>query len=140
MLIESEFEPNGDLGLTAYTFETTERRALETVLERSGVQPMGSTAPPDAAGRPAQRYTVPSNRISRFSASVGGSFSPDGQFQPTGGGRENFACERIAGLTGMGGGCQTIQADDIAAARVACAMLARARQWFGGIPRRGHCP
>lgn len=139
MLIEPEMRANGDLVLTAYTFDASERDSLEVVLLRAGVPPLGSVAPPDSTGRPATRYIVPSNRVSSFGATIGGEFSPMG-FQPRGGGRNTFACQRIAGLTGLGGTCESFQADDMAAARVTCALLARELQWFGGVPRPGPCP
>jgi hypothetical protein len=139
MLIYSELELNGDLALTAYTHDSNELRALRKVLERAGVYASGSGAPPDAANRPATKYVVPKNLIRAFGSKIGGRFSPNGAFQPGPGGRRSFACERVQ-LTGVGGECQTLHADDIAAARVACAFLARNLQWFGGIPRPGRCP
>lgn len=139
MLIDSAIETSGDLVLTAYTFDMKELQSLETVLTRAGVNPVGASAPPDGANRPAQRYVVPAKLIRHFGSKIGGTFLPTGAFQPLPGGPQSFACERVQ-LTGLGGGCQTLQADDLAAARVACALIARSVQWFGGIPRRGHCP
>jgi hypothetical protein len=139
MLIDYEFQANGDLILTAYTFDSSELRALERVLKRAGVYASGISAPADSTNRPATKYSVPKNLVRAFALKIGGHFSRTGVFQPQAGGKRPFACERVD-LTGIGGECRTLHADDMAAARVACAILAKKLQWFGGIPRAGSCP
>jgi hypothetical protein len=139
MLVDSELESSGDLALTAYTVDPSELRALEKVLERAGVYASGTSAPPDAANRPATKYVVPKKLIRALGLKIGGRFSQSGEFQPRPGGKRPFACERVD-LIGVSGDCRTLHADDMAAARVQCALLARNLQWFGGIPRNGRCP
>lgn len=139
MLIESDVDRSGSLVLTAYSFDRAEFRAVEETLLEIGVQPIATASPPDSAGRMAQTYVVPQGSIGALGNRIGGVFSPAGTFQAAPGGPRRFACEQIS-LKGLAGRCKSIQAVDLAAARVACALLARNSGWFGGVPRPGNCP
>src|SRR3972149_5022273 len=136
MLILTRAEASGDLRLTAYTFDALEFRDLERTLDRAGIRPRGKDVPKDQNGRDGRVYKVPSRFIIALGSLLYGSFFRDGQFAQTHRGPNQFACEET-GLQGIGQRCETISADDLAAARVVCALLARAKGWFGGVPRPG---
>ena len=140
MLIETRFIGTGDLELNAYTYSTDEFASLETVLRIAGSSSEFVRLRPDRGGREGRRYGVSAPEVPRLESVLEGAFRTDGVFAPAtvAPGRQ-FACREIT-LGGTGRGCANLIAPDTAVARVKCALIARANNWFGGVPNPGTCP
>jgi hypothetical protein len=139
MLVVSETDPNGDLILTAYSFDPKELQSLAQVTGRAGASAQGVPVPRDSHGRDGLRYTVPKQFVAKLGEIIGGTFAANGAFERVSGPGDSYACEEIR-LHGRSGDCQTIRAVDMPAARSQCGLVARSRGWFGGVPRPGSCP
>jgi hypothetical protein len=140
MLIETRFVGTGDLELNAYTHSADEFKSLEIVLKKAGSSSEFQSLPPGSGGREGRRYVATAPEVSRLESVLEGQFQTNGVFAPaTAAPGQRFACREI-NLGGTGPGCANLTAPDTTVARVKCALIARANNWFGGVPNPGTCP
>jgi hypothetical protein len=138
MLIDSGFLSSGDLELKAYTFDIKEFTALESTLSQAGIGPLYRHLPNDRSNREARAYLVPRSEISNLEALLHGSFKSSG-FLPSVDGGQSYRCKEVD-LSGHGRGCEDITAPNKSVAQTKCALIARKKNWFGGVPSPGQCP
>jgi hypothetical protein len=138
MLIYTRFLTSGDLQMDAYTYSLEEFEAVENTLTAAGVAPTYQQLPRDKAEREGRRYTAPSHRLHHLEAELEGSFLSTGEFVPAAGTGNNYACREIS-IGGQAKGCEDLVAPSDAVAQTKCALIARNKNWFGGVPGRGTC-
>jgi hypothetical protein len=139
MIIESRFLPSGALQMDVFTFDREEFSAIDHTLSLAGIQLSFQRLPNDSSNRMGRRYTVRQNELAQLETVLEGHFLRSGLFAAAAGSGGNYRCKEVK-LSGGGKGCEDLTAGDLSIAQVKCALIARRRNWFGGVPSPGTCP
>lgn len=144
MLLIPVIDSNGDLALDAYSFDSNEINAVGIILDRSRINIVNERLAKDNKGRYGLRFKIAKREISKLESTlnlkfVGRGRSTDvtlGDEWLNADGATSFKCSRIDHPPP---GCETIFADDEQEAIVKCGLIAKSKNWLGGVPTRGYC-